>query len=199
MIDYILIDAYQAQIINVKWGGERSRDRISLIYYHFRHCQLPITVFLLPMNVNWPGSWSLIEDLITFGFSSTTRLFRRNQAFTLINAFLRNKSLQESAPHELKIRVLNTLCDKLIDELNQYIKGSSDIKPRFLCELLNITHGLHLVGASADTTRWKEIGEVLETLRNHIPKNRHFHDVKKAYNKACVPLKIRVIQGCEKR
>ena len=151
------------------------------------------------MKVNWSGSWSLIEDLIECGFSSTTRLFRRNQAFTLLNAFLRNQSLQESAPQELKIRVLNTICDKLIDELNQYIKGNNDVKPKLLCELLNITHGLYLAGASADTTRWKGIVEVLETLRNHIPKNRHFHDVKKAYNKACAPLKIRVIQGCEKR
>ena len=151
------------------------------------------------MKINWAGSWSLIEDVVTCGFSSDTRLFRRSQAFVLLNAFLRNQSLQQSAPQELKIRVLNTLCDKLITELNQYIKGSSDIKPRFLCELLNIAHGLHLVGASAYTTQWKEILEVLETLRDHIPKNRHFHDVKKAYNKACAPLKIRVIQGCEKR
>ena len=151
------------------------------------------------MKINWSGSWSIIEDLITHGFKTNTRHFQRSQAFTLINAFLRNKPLQESAPHDLKRDVISTLCDKIIAEFNQYIDGSSDTKPRFLCEMLNITHGLHLVGASAYVTQWNKVIEVLEIMRNHIPKNRHFHDVKKSYNKACAPLKLKVIQGCEKR
>ena len=151
------------------------------------------------MKHNWVGSWSLIEDLIKYGFSSTTRLFRRSQAFTLLNAFLRNQSLQDLAKKDLKTQVFNTLGDKLIEEFNQYMAGSNDTKPKFLCELLNVTHGLYLAGANENPTQWKEIVALLESLRSHLPKNRHFHDVKKAYNKTCAPLKIKVIQGCEKR
>merc|ERR1719510_1629963 len=168
-------------------------------FFNKAHCQLPITVFLLPMKINWVGSWSLIEELILYGFSSTTRLFRRSQAFTLLNAFLRNQSLQDLAETDFKSKVFNNLGDQLIKEFNHYIEGSNDVKPKVLCELLNITHGLYLAGASENLTQWKEIVKLLETLRSHIPKNRHFHDVKKAYNKACAPLKIKVIQGCEKR
>merc|ERR1711890_16374 len=83
--------------------------------------------------------------------------------------------------------------------MGQYMAGKIDIKPKFLCELLNVTHGLYLAGASENLTQWKEIVTLLEALRSHIPKNRYFQDVKKAYNKACAPLKIKVIQGCEKR
>ena len=172
---------------------------ISVYLCVFSHCQLPITVFLLPMKINWVGSWSLIEDLITCCFSSTTRLFRRSQAFTLLNAFLRNQSLQDLATKDLKTKVFSTLGDKLIEEFNQYMAGSNDTKPKILCELLNVIHGLYLAGASENLTKWQEIVALLESLRSHIPKNRHFHDVKKAYNKACAPLKIKVIQGCEKR
>ena len=151
------------------------------------------------MKINWVGSWALTEDLIACGFSSDTRLFRRGQAFTLLNAFLRNQSLQEMVKQDVQKEINTKLCNNLIAELKKYVSGNSDIKPRFLCELLNITHGLHLAGASTTLAQWKEVESLLESLRCHIPKNRHFQDVKKAYNKTCAPLKIQVIQGCEKR
>lgn len=113
--------------------------------------------------------------------------------------FLRNQSLQELAEQDIKMKVYTTLCDNLIAEFKHYVTGNSDIKPRFLCELLNITHGLHLVDANKSLAQWKDVESLLESLRGHIPKNRHFQDVKKAYNKTCAPLKIQVIQGCEKR
>ena len=151
------------------------------------------------MQSNWSGSWELVHSLISCGFSTNMRIFRRNQALTLLSTLLRNRVLQESAPKELKAEVLETLCDKIAAEFNQYIKDSGSIKPRFLCELLNITRGLHLAGADGYKAKWKDILDVLEDLRAHIPKNRHFQDVKKAYNKVCAPLKIKVVQGCEKR
>ena len=166
---------------------------------NFRHCQLPITVFLLPMKINWFGSWSLIDSLIENGFSSGTRFFLRGQAFTLLNAMLRNESLQKLADKDKKEKSLNALSTGVVAEFNKYIAGNSDLKPRFLCELLNITHGLHLAGGSTVISQWDAVVKVLENLRNHIPKNRHFRDVKKAYNKAAAPLKLKVVQGCEKR
>ena len=151
------------------------------------------------MQSNWSGSWELVDSLISCGFSPNMRIFRRNQALTLLSALLRNQALQESAPKELKAKLLGSLCKKLVAEFHNYIKDSGTVKPRFLCELLNITRGLHLAGADSYKTEWNHILDVLEKLRAHIPKNRHFQDVKKAYNKVCAPLKIKVVQGCEKR
>ena len=154
------------------------------------------------MKMNWMGSWSLIEGLIEKGFSSNTRFFLRGQAFTLINAMLRNENLQKLADKDMKAKALNDIATNLVKEFNRYIAGESDFKPRFLCELLNITHGLHLaskVNSNTIISQWSDVVKSIESLRSHIPKNRHFQDVKKAYNKAAAPLKIKVVQGCEKR
>ena len=151
------------------------------------------------MKMNWFGSWSLIDSLVENGFSSNTRFFLRGQAFTLLNAMLRNESLQKLADKDIKTKVLNGIATKLVEEFNKYIAGNSELKPRFLCELLNIVHGLHLAGGNTVISQWNDVIKVLQSLRNHIPKNRHFTDVKKAYNKAAAPLKIKVVQGCEKR
>ena len=184
------------------WEFPQTLLKIKHLLNHFsvfRHCQLPITVFLLPMKINWCGSWSLISTLTEHGFSSSTRFFLRGQAFSLINAMLRNENLQKLADKDEKSKALNAIATNLITEFEKYIEGKSDFKPRFLCELLNICHGLHLAGGSSIILQWSEIVEALENLRSHIPKNRHFQDVKKAYNKAAAPLKINVVQGCEKR
>ena len=161
------------------------------------------------MQSNWDGSWALVEILIECGFSGSTRQYRRNQALTLLAALFRNQILQETAPPKLKDRSIAALCGKVVSEFNIVVEGgggsseagqtaSPVIKPRFLCELLNLTHAMYLAGAHTDKS-WGDIVDVLNKLRNCIPKNRHFHDVKKAYNKVCAPLKIKVVQGCEKR
>merc|ERR1712126_766909 len=90
-------------------------------FFNKTHCQLPITVFLLPMKINWSGSWYLIDSLIENGFSSGTRFFLRGQAFTLLNAMLRNESLQKLADKDKKEKSLNALSTGLVAEFNKYI------------------------------------------------------------------------------
>merc|ERR1712150_386481 len=41
--------------------------------------------------------------------------------------------------------------------------------------------------------------QILEKVRDKVPKNRNFHEVKRAFNKISAPLKIKVVQGNEKK
>ena len=67
---------------------------------------------------------------------------------------------------------------------------------RYFCELLNLTLALHNAGAgSIDLLK-----DPLEGMRDIIPKNRHFQDVKKAFNKVGVVFNIKVVtQGDRKK
>ena len=40
---------------------------------------------------------------------------------------------------------------------------------------------------------------LLEQVRDKVPKSRNFHEVKRAFNKISAPLKIKVVQGNEKK
>merc|ERR1739844_519964 len=40
---------------------------------------------------------------------------------------------------------------------------------------------------------------LLEKVREKVPTNRNFHEVKRAFNKISAPLKIKVVQGKEKK
>merc|ERR1712039_111518 len=66
-----------------------------------------------------------------------------------------------------------------------------------LCELLHLSFGLHLSGAKC--VPWDDMGQILEKVRDKVPKNRNFHEVKRAFNKISAPLKIKVVQGNEKK
>ena len=62
--------------------------------------------------------------------------------------------------------------------------------------MLGLLHALHLSKASVD---WDMAKEALQNFRENIPTNRHFQDVKKAFNKIGVPLKVKVVQGSDKK
>jgi hypothetical protein len=72
-----------------------------------------------------------------------------------------------------------------------------DIKPRYVCELLGMLHGMHT--SNVEGVDWTRVAAAMEKFRDNVPKNRNFHDVKKAFNKIGVLLKIKVVQGSEKK
>jgi len=71
-----------------------------------------------------------------------------------------------------------------------------------VCELLHLIHGLHGLSDlddKKDILDWDEMKKLLEKLRAKVPKNRHFQDVKKAFNKISAQLKVQVVMGSEKK
>ncbi len=64
-----------------------------------------------------------------------------------------------------------------------------------MCELLNLTLAVH----TADPSSTDELKDALEKMREIIPKNRHFQDVKKAFNKVGVVFNIKVITQNDKK
>lgn len=74
---------------------------------------------------------------------------------------------------------------------------TEEIKPKYVCQVLAILHGLRI--SALDDVDWKEVAEALEAFRERVPKNRHFQEVKRAYNKIGAMLKLKVVQGSEKK
>merc|ERR1711997_1031673 len=89
------------------------------------------------------------------------------------------------------------LAKKLIQSLDTFVKGDINLKHKMLCELLHLIFGLHLSGAKC--VPWDDMKQILEKVRDKVPKNRNFHEVKRAFNKISAPLKIKVVQGNEKK
>ncbi len=139
----------------------------------------------------------MIEKLINFGFSTDTRLFRRTQAMSLLNTFMQNSNLRG----QLGKKKVDVLVTSIVDAFNAYMTNPEQVKVRFLCELLNLTRSLlNISEAKLVTEKHREmIKTTLETLREKVPKNRHFQDVKKAFNKIAVVLQMKVITGSEKK
>merc|ERR1712080_228636 len=70
-----------------------------------------------------------------------------------------------------------------------------DLKNKMLCEILHLIYGLYL----SKPESIMGMKRLLEQVRDKVPKNRNFHEVKRAFNKISVPLKIKVVQGSEKK
>jgi hypothetical protein len=147
--------------------------------------------FQLPLQGTWEGSLILLPKLIEDGFAKETRMFRKTQAMSLLSAVFHNPILRGQVEPSLNVNLIS----KIIEAVEIYMKGA-DMKHRFLCELLHLTHGLYLTSPDSD---WDNLKCLLEKLREKVPKNRHFVDVKKAFNKISVLLKIQVVQGSDKR
>ena len=84
-----------------------------------------------------------------------------------------------------------------MQSLDTFVKGDINLKHKMLCELLHLIFGLHLSGAKC--VQWDEMKLLLEKVREKVPTNRNFHEVKRAFNKISAPLKIKVVQGKEKK
>merc|ERR1712179_302107 len=184
-------------------------DKLSQIYsksmddfFNRNHCVLPLSFFLLPINASWTRILDFApQKLIQSGFEdSKTRQFRKTQALSLLSALLSNQILRKKKGIS---KAISACGQKIQNEFKNIVeKDDEAIKPRYLCELLNLTKILYsnTSGSQEPSLVDREsIKPHLEAFRQKIPKNRHFQDVKRAFNKICVVLKIKVIQGSEKK
>jgi len=173
-------------------------------FFNESTCLIPMSFFQLPLQGSWSGILNLVPKLIENGFSNETRNFRRIQAVTLLSTVLHNPNLKvvELSNFKLKPDDLKILSSKVTELLNTYLTNQINLKPKMVCELLHLIHGLHglkEMEGFEDIVDWTEMKDNLEKLRAKVPKNRHFQEVKKAFNKVSAPLKIQVVQGSEKK
>ena len=173
-------------------------------FFNESTCLIPISFFQLPLQGSWSGILNLVPKLIENGFSNETRNFRRIQAVTLLSTVLHNPNLKvvELSNFKLKPDDLKILSSKVTELLNTYLTNQINLKPKMVCELLHLIHGLHglkEIQGFEDIVDWTEMKNCIEKLRAKVPKNRHFQEVKKAFNKVSAPLKIQVVQGSEKK
>lgn len=162
-------------------------------FFHKSICVLPVAFFQFPMQSNWEGSWTLVPEIAKHGFDLKTRQFRRTQAIFLLSTLYHNKALVETGAKAVRQKIEKDLEQKCIHELKTATEAS---KPRYLCELLSLLKGLHQSEAKIN---WKKVAEALEEFRENVPKNRHFQDVKRAFNKIASSLKLKPVTGSEKK
>ena len=166
---------------------------LNVFLQFFSQCILPATFFQLPLQGSWSGILPIVPKLIEGGFSHETRPFRRIQALTLLSTLYHNSNIRDKIDENLTA----DLAKKLIQSLDTFVKGDINLKHKMLCELLHLIFGLHLSGAKC--VPWDDMKQILEKVRDKVPKNRNFHEVKRAFNKISAPLKIKVVQGNEKK
>ena len=156
------------------------------------HCQLPKAFFLYPIRSDWSSIARVADKLAEFTFSKKTRMFKRSQGLELLTALIRgNKN---------SLKDFESITAHIVTDLDAYIKGEKGgRKPRFLCETLNLINVLRVSKADENNAKWTELVEKLKELKGFMPSNRHFRDVKKAYNKTCSPLGIGPITAADKR
>lgn len=164
-------------------------------FFHKPQCLLPMNFFQLPLQGAWQGILSIVPKLIENAFSKETRLFRRIQAITLLSTLFHNSNLKDSVSK----KDLKSLVEQIKSLLQSYIDGDSNLKHKMLCELLHLIYGLYLTASDDSIVKWDQFKPLLEKLRAKVPKNRHFHEVKRAFNKISAPLKIQVVQGSDKK
>ena len=81
--------------------------------------------------------------------------------------------------------------------MTAFTQGEIELKNKMLCEILHLIYGLYL--SKIESIEWEDFKSLLERVRDKVPKNRNFHEVKRAFNKISVPLKIKVVTGSEKK
>ena len=117
---------------------------------------------------------------------------------TLLSTVLHNPNLKT----EIELQDLKNLGANVQNLLNDYLNDKVNLKQKMVCELLHLIHGLHglsHLNGKKDILDWDEMKKLLEKLRAKVPKNRHFQDVKKAFNKISAQLKVQVVMGSEKK
>ena len=161
--------------------------------FHFRSCTLPLTFFQIPLNGNWHGILSIVPKLVEGGFSTEVRGHRRINSVTLLSTLFHNANLRSS----VQAKDVKALLEKLTHTLTAFTQGEMDLKNKMLCEILHLIYGLYL--SKSESIDWDQMKTLLEQVRDKVPKNRNFHEVKRAFNKISVPLKIKVVTGSEKK
>ena len=164
-------------------------------FFTNKYCTLPTAFFKLPLETNWSGAWEMADGIIKSSFDPEVRQFRRTQGISLVSALFHNRNLPGSAR---KATLAKTVEKQIIASLESYSRGDGgEIKPRFICELLGTLHGLKV--SKTEGLDWDAVAATLEKFRENVPTNRNFQDVKKAFNKISVLLKLKVVQGSAKK
>lgn len=158
------------------------------------HCPIPMSFFLTPLAAGCKGALTWAADLTQYAFASDTRPYRRTHAIGLLTALLRSPALADQN-NKLEVKdLLAPLVSKLCVELKDCIR-TSGAKPRYFCEILNLVLALHSTNEPSITC----LKEPLEEMWDFIPTNRHFQDVKKAYNKVATLFKIKLVMHSDKK
>ena len=145
------------------------------------------------------------SKLIESAFDPKIRQFRRNQALELLTEMFRNCNLLSKAPENVYHQIA-ILGEEISESLSKMADANSNVKARFICDLLILLHALYQANKkllAKDEGEmpvfWIEkVAKSLNQFRDKVPKGRNFRDVKSAFNRIAVPLGIRVIQGSEK-
>merc|ERR1719237_1234215 len=164
-------------------------------FFTNKKCTLPTPFFKLPLETNWSGAWEMADGIIAHAFNPEVRQFRRTQGISLVSALFHNRNLPDSPG---KASLAKTVEGHILSNLESYSRGDGgDIKPRFICELLGTLHGLKV--SKTEGLDWEAVAAALEKFRENVPTGRNFQDVKKAFNKISVLLKLKVVQGSAKK
>ncbi len=188
-------------VLKISAGVADKKGKIQEIYvtslddfYQNTQNILPLTFYQIPCQGNWSGATAIMPKLVEAVFSNDVRLFRRIQSVTLLNTLYHNGNLRE----QIDAKLSQQLFDKLSQLLSDFVDGKANLKHKMLGEILHLIFGLHLTDVKK-AQEWSKMANILEKVRDKVPKNRNFHDIKKAFNKISVPLNIKVVQGNEKR
>ena len=88
--------------------------------------------------------------------------------------------------------------DGLAKEVTAWSDDTKDRKPRYLLELLTLVGVVAgSEGGKEKGSEWSGLLEALKGVRGKVPSNRKFRDVKKAFNKTCVPLGIPALTAAD--
>ena len=79
--------------------------------------------------------------------------------------------------------------DGLAKEVTTWGDETKDRRPRYLLDLLTLVGTVSSAGKEKGS-EWSGLLDALKEVRGHMPNNRKFREVKRAYNKTCVPLGI---------
>ncbi len=161
-------------------------DKCSLFFC--RHCLLPVSFFLLPINTKWSGAFQVAEKLAENAFNQKIRMFRRSQALVLLDAFVSNGSLVRQEDKKTLVpsaeKIVGDLLKKVAEELHE---GRPSLVGRHLKEMLHLLHDLITKCPDLD---FEGVKEAVENFKDRVPTAKHSTEVKKELRKVMVALKI---------
>merc|ERR1712029_784711 len=181
--------------------GQSCRDQMWEIYFKAlddffskSHCQLPQFFFIntLQAAANTEMEKKLADKLTGLTFSPKLRGYKKSQGVHMLVALARLQGQKSEA--EGKAAVMDDgLLEGVTAELIACAVSTKDKKPRYLIELLTL---VSVVAGGKGREGWNPPQGLLDSLnqvREVMPNNRKFRDVKKTFNKTCVPLGIPAI------
>ncbi|XP_077295756.1 MYB binding protein 1a [Arctopsyche grandis] len=165
-------------------------------FFTKRDCLLPVIFFHDILNIKWDGNWILLEKIVEKVVDDNVRQFRKNEALEMINIFYTNLkrgpqvNIAESS-NKLK-ELENNFSREIIAYLNK--NDGTNVNERFFTILMkvfiSIKNFYNCLKQLTDNMDWKNIGEAVQSCRNHI-KLRNNQD----YFKFCNVFKLEKLKN----